>query len=489
VKVAGGHLKKLDDRSTPMVFIGYEVGTKAYRFYNPVSKRVHISRDVVFDEGRAWDWTERDGGAHAADTEPFHVEYTTVTTRRGAPDEPHQGGDGPGTLVPGGGTPATPRTPVANEGSPGSAHESGDPRAPVAPAPNPQVEFATPHSGALDLDDEHEDEAPLRFRTIDNVFEIGPAEVASMTEQEVKVDEDLLLAMGEEPATFEEARREDCWRQAMKEEMASIEQNGTWKLVNLPNGHRPIGVKWVFKVKRDEAGTIVKHKARLVAKGYIQQEGVDFDEVFAPVARMESIWMLLAVAAREGWLVHHMDVKSAFLNGDLQEEVYVRQPPGFVAAGHEGKVLKLQKALYGLRQAPRAWNMKLDASLRKLGFKRCVSEHGMYTRGAGKTRVVVGVYVDDLIITGASPEDISAFKEEMCQLFRMSDLGLLSYYLGIEVKQGRSAITLGQAASRRSCWKRQAWLPASHAQRPWRSTSSYPPRARRPRWTRRCTAA
>jgi len=155
--------------------------------------------------------------------------------------------------------------------------------------------------------------------------------------------------VGEEPATFEEARQEECWHQAMKEEMASIEQNGTWKLVNLPQGHRPIGLKWVFKVKRDEAGVIVKYKARLVAKGYVQREGVDFDEVFAPVARMESIRMLLAVAAQENWLVHHMDVKSAFLNGELKEEVYVRQPPGFIATGHEGKVLKLYKALYGLR--------------------------------------------------------------------------------------------------------------------------------------------
>ena len=131
------------------------------------------------------------------------------------------------------------------------------------------------------------------------------------------------------------------------EEMASIEQNKTWKLVNLPHGHRPIGLKWVFKVKRDETGAIVKHKACLVAKGYVQQEGIDFDEVFMPVAQMESIRMLLTVAAQEGWLVHHMDVKSAFLNGELKEEVYVQQPPGFVAAGHEGKVLKLQKALYG----------------------------------------------------------------------------------------------------------------------------------------------
>jgi hypothetical protein len=140
-----------------------------------------------------------------------------------------------------------------------------------------------------------------------------------------------------------------------------------------------------------------------------------------------------------------MDVKSAFLNGEIKEEVYVRQPLGFVAAGHEGKVLKLQKALYGLRQAPHAWNTKLDGSLRNLGFKRCASEHGMYTQGSAKSRVVVGVYVDDLIITGANPADIGAFKEELRRLFRMSDLGLLSYYLGIEVKQGRNTITPGQA--------------------------------------------
>jgi hypothetical protein len=141
-----------------------------------------------------------------------------------------------------------------------------------------------------------------------------------------------------------------------------------------------------------------------------------------------------------------MDVKSAFLNGELREEVYVQQPPGFVAAGHEGKVLKLTKALYGLRQAPRAWNVKLDSSLQDMGFTRCVSEHGMYTRGAGEARLVVGVCVDDLIITGANPMTVEALKAEMRQTFRMSDLSLLSFYLGIEVKQGNRSITIGQSA-------------------------------------------
>lgn len=299
------------------------------------------------------------------------------------------------------------------------------------------MQFVSPPSRGVDLDNDNDPGAPLRFRRLDELL-ANPDPVGQ---------QELMVAVGDgEPATFEEARREQSWIQAMREEMASIEQNNTWKLVDLPRGHRPIGLKWVFKLKRDEGGNIVKHKARLVAKGYVQQQGIDFDEVFSPVARMESVRMLLAVAAQESWFVHHMDVKSAFLNGELKEEVYVQQSPGFVAAGHETKVLKLSKALYGLRQAPRAWNVKLDHSLQVMGFVKCDSEHGMYTRGIGGQRVVVGVYVDDLIITGANPVVVEVFKEEMRQAFRMSDLGLLSFYLGIEVKQSRDTITLGQAA-------------------------------------------
>ncbi|KAF0888781.1 hypothetical protein E2562_017781 [Oryza meyeriana var. granulata] len=145
---------------------------------------------------------------------------------------------------------------------------------------------------------------------------------------------------------------------------------------------------WVYKVKKNAAGEVIKHKARLVAKGYVQQPGVDFDEVFAPVARIESVRLLLALAAQEGWPVHHMDVKSAFLNGELIEEVYVRQPPGFTVAGHEDKVLRLDKALYGLRQAPRAWNAKLDETLVTLGFNHSASEHAVYARGKGASRLL-----------------------------------------------------------------------------------------------------
>jgi hypothetical protein len=250
----------------------------------------------------------------------------------------------------------------------------------------------------------------------------------------------------EEPKTFKDANGDPNWNAAMEEELKSIVDNNTWTLTDLPRDQHAIGLKWVYKVKRDENGAIVKYKARLVAKGYVQRPGIDFDEVFAPVARLESVRLLLAIAAHFGWGVHHMDVKSAFLNGELQEEVYVQQPPGFVDSKHKHKVLRLRKALYGLRQAPRAWNQKLDSSLLGLGFKRCVNEHGMYIRGNGTARLIVGVYVDDLIITGGDAGAVGKFKAQMMNTFRMSDLGLLSYYLGLEVSQGAAGITLRQTA-------------------------------------------
>ena len=130
--------------------------------------------------------------------------------------------------------------------------------------------------------------------------------------------------------------------------------------MELPTGIKPIGLKWVFKIKRNANGTISKYKARLVAKGYVQRHGVDYEEVFAPVARIETIRMIIALAGSHGWEIHHLDVKTAFLHGELKEEVYVTQPEGFIVDGQEHKVYKLKKALYGLRQAPRAWNDKLN---------------------------------------------------------------------------------------------------------------------------------
>jgi hypothetical protein len=246
-----------------------------------------------------------------------------------------------------------------------------------------------------------------------------------------------------EPATFVEAEANQAWRLAMKEEIDSIWENWTWELIELPPGHRVIGLKWVYNIKKDETGAVIKYKARLVAKGCLQQAEVDF-EVFAPVARMESIRLVLTLVVDEGLAVHHMDMKTTFLNGELAEEVYVQQPQVF--AGEEGKVLRLRRALYGLHQASRTWYEKLDGTLRRLRFRQSEHEHAIYCRSKnGGDRLIVGVYVDDLIITGTTADEIARFKEEMKQQIKMVDLGLLTFYLGLEVQQSSSSIGLCQA--------------------------------------------
>ena len=195
------------------------------------------------------------------------------------------------------------------------------------------------------MDAFHDDEE-VRFRRVDNlVGEGGAPRLASR----LLDDPELLLVSAKEPPTFTVAEHDANWRRAMLEEMRAIEDNGTWELVDPPVGCRPIGLKWVYKVKRDERGAIVKYKAWLVVRGFVQREGIDFEEVFAPVARMESVRLLLAMAAAKDWRVHHLDVKSTFLNGELVETVFVKQAPGFVVKDAEHKVFKLRKALYRLR--------------------------------------------------------------------------------------------------------------------------------------------
>ena len=257
-------------------------------------------------------------------------------------------------------------------------------------------------------------------------------------------EEEFLFISGEEPSSYEEAVKEEIWRSAMEEEMGSIDKNLTWVLVKPPENCRPIGVKWIYKVKRNSTGDITRHKARLVAKGYSQKKGKDFDEVFSPVARIESIRILIAIAAQLKWNLHHLDVKSAFLNGEIKEEVYVHQPEGFIKKGKEDCVQKLRKALYGLRQAPRAWNSKLDNTLRSIGFIKSINDQAVYISNIEGDRTLVGVYVDDLIITGSNTQRIEDFKSSMQTKFEMTDLGLLNTYLGIEVIQGKSDIRLCQ---------------------------------------------
>jgi len=253
-----------------------------------------------------------------------------------------------------------------------------------------------------------------------------------------------MLIPENDPVSFEEAVVSNHWREAMAKEMEAIERNHTWELTVLPDGVTPIGVKWVFKTKLNADGKVEKHKARLVAKGYAQSHGIDYTEVFAPVARLDTIRLILATAAQFSWEVFQLDVKSAFLHGELKEDVFVLQPEGFVKKGEEEKVYHLKKALYGLKQAPRAWYHKIEAYFAQEKFEKCPSEHTLFTRSQGGKILIVSLYVDDLIFTGNDRTMCEEFKHSMMLHFDMSDLGKMSHFLGIEVKQYSNGIFICQ---------------------------------------------
>ena len=237
-----------------------------------------------------------------------------------------------------------------------------------------------------------------------------------------------------EPVNFEEASNDENWRKAMDEEIHAIEKNNTWELTDLPADKKPIGVKWVYKTKYKPNGEIDRFKARLVAKGYKQKPGIDYFEVFAPVARLDTIRMIISLSAQNKWKIYQMDVKSSFLNGTLEEEVYVEQLADYVIPRVEDKVYRLKKALYGLKQAPRAWYKKIDSYFIENGFQRCPFEHTLYIKFIEPGDIlIVCLYVDDLIFTGNNLKMIAEFREAMVKHFEMTDIGLMSYFLGIEV--------------------------------------------------------
>eukprot|EP00253_Pinus_taeda_P018867 PITA_18867 len=230
----------------------------------------------------------------------------------------------------------------------------------------------------------------------------------------------------------------------MNEEIGAIKKSKTWELVDLPEGKDAIGVKWVYKTKRNAEGKIDRHKARFVVKGYKQQQGKDYDETFALVARIETVRTTLSIAAQHKWKIYQMDVKYAFLNGVLKEEVYVEQPLRYEVDGQEHKVYRLKKALYGLKQAPRAWYNRIDAYLIENAFDKCDGEPTLYINENESKIIIVVLYVDDLIFTSNDASPIVDFKAVMKNGFEMTDLGFLRYFLGIEVDQSENGVLISQ---------------------------------------------
>jgi hypothetical protein len=221
---------------------------------------------------------------------------------------------------------------------------------------------------------------------------------------------------------------------AMQEELNNFTRNEVWHLVPRPN-QNVVGTKWVFHNKQDEHGVVIRNKARLVAKGYSQVEGLDFDETYAPVARLESIRILLAYATYHGFKLYQMDVKSAFLNGPIKEEVYVVQPPGFEDSEYPNHVYNLSKALYGLKQAPRAWYECLRDFLITNGFKVGKADPTLFTKTIEKDLFIYQIYVDDIIFGSTNKSTCEEFSRIMIQKFEMSMMGELRYFLGFQIKQ------------------------------------------------------
>jgi hypothetical protein len=247
-----------------------------------------------------------------------------------------------------------------------------------------------------------------------------------------------------EPTSFEHAIGNPKWDNAMDEEMVALDVNDTWELVALRKGKKAIGCKWVYKIKHNVDGFVSRYKARLVAKGYAQTYGIDYEETYSPVAKMTIVRAIIAMVASKGWLLHQMDVNNAFLHGDLQEEMYMEQPSGYVDQTHPNLVCRLKKALYGLKQAPGAWSDKICQYLVTSGFQTSNANFSLYVKKTNHGIIVIVIYVDDLIIIGDSDANIFDLKKLLKQKFEMKDLGELRYFFGIEVIQSPKGIWLLQ---------------------------------------------
>ncbi|KAM1246265.1 hypothetical protein ACFX2J_042353 [Malus domestica] len=253
-------------------------------------------------------------------------------------------------------------------------------------------------------------------------------------------------AQGIEPTSYKSASKSPEWQAAMQEEIDALHAQKTWSLVPLPSGKNLVGCKWVYRIKTHFDGSIARYKARLVAKGYNQEEGIDYSETFSPVVKPTTVRLILALAAQFHWPLRQLDVKNAFMLGELNEEVYMTQPPGFQSAVYPSQyVCKLNKSLYGLKQAPRAWNEKFTSFLPGLGFKSSFADPSLFVKHNAAGTVVLLLYVDDIILTGSSSILIDDVIVELTKEFEMKDLGQLNYFLGLQVTYHSGGLFVSQS--------------------------------------------
>jgi hypothetical protein len=438
------------------VFVGYPAGYKGWKFYNPVTRKFIISERADFDE-RYFPGLK----TSFIQSIPSPSSFTPVD----ATDMPDLGGnDTPTNLAsPPSISSTVVRLPISidqNDNTPLSSLSQNIPQDPVpqlqdqvpsslSPVPHhiPLSPLLIPTSpvtsspalSSLPLDQPPTPPLALR-RSRRNIqpprqwWKVTHTPPPESDSSEDEHDIEFAGLANLEP-TFNQAMKSpeaESWKTACQEELDSLHANGTWDIVPLPPNKKPIGCKWVFKLKRHADGSIERYKARLVAKGFSQKPGVDYNEVFAPTFRMASIRTILALAALNDYHLRSIDISTAFLNGDLEEDIYMQQPPGFEQFGPE-YVCKLNKSLYGLKQAARQWNKKLHSTLLSLDYKRLESDRSVYIYAKNGILVLIPIFIDDITLASNSQTTLDNTVEELASHFKLRDLGETSFLLGIKI--------------------------------------------------------
>jgi len=247
------------------------------------------------------------------------------------------------------------------------------------------------------------------------------------------------------PRNIEEALDDPNWKLAVLDELNALKKNETWEIVSLPHDKKKVGCKWVFTIKCKADGSVERYKARLVAKGFTQTYGIDYQETFAPVAKLNSIRVLLSLAANLNWPLHQLDVKNAFLNGELEEEVFMSLPPEFEEKLGRNKVCRLKKSLYGLKQSPRAWFERFGTVVKGIGYTQSQADHTLFYKHSATNKIaILIVYVDDIILTGDDSSELKSLREKLAKVFEIKELGPLKYFLGIEFARSKEGIFMNQ---------------------------------------------
>ncbi|KAJ9542267.1 hypothetical protein OSB04_028773 [Centaurea solstitialis] len=464
---------KFDPKGDSAIFIGYAWDTVAYRVYIPRTKLVVVSTNVRFDDSFQKQVEASSKATISEDLENLFQEWYEEF------DDSDRGSEGPNrTSVNPDRTSVNPDRTSVNPKNTNPVSEAQ----PSSPTPDPCT--ASPN---LPLDLPEQSSFPVHYTPASQVpissLPLHP-EVTSVSHspvlQEITSNLNLPHAVRwtkdhpqsqiigdplegvktranlnyclfacfvskNEPKKVSDALTDPFWVEAMQDELLQFERNNVWTLTSLPTGKSAIGTKWVFRNKKDENGVVVRNKARLVAQGYCQEEGIDYEETFALVARLEVIRIFLAYAAHRGFKVYQMDVKSAFLNGKLKEKVYVKQPPGFHSEKYPNHVYFLDKALYGLKQAPRAWYDKLSNFLLSNKYHRGTTDITLFYKNTQNDILLVQIYVDDIIFGSADISLCKDFESLMQKEFKMSMMGELTFFLGLQVKQSSKGIFINQA--------------------------------------------